>query len=388
MLAGGLRSRPRAAVNLPMARASPAWMMNVLENPRPMAPETPTAGVRPPEVDALIEDAVAAGTVLLSTLEQLAETLALGDEEVAQICDELGAAGVEVHDDLGRPRVGPSYVNGELATATADSLQLFLNEISRYPLLTAAEEVRLAKRIERGDPAAKQRMITSNLRLVVSIAKRYQRADLPLLDLIQEGILGLIRAVEKFDWRRGYKFSTYATWWIRQAVQRGIAQKGRTIRIPGHVIERERAIARAQQQLAASLGRAPLDEELAKASGLSLVHVRTVREAARAVTSLDTPIDGEDRAAATLAEFVPANGTSPEEEVTVRLGYEALRRAVAALPERERRVIEWRYGLTAEGTVTLGEVGRRLGITVERVRTTERVALGRLAEERELQSLS
>ena len=353
-----------------------------------MARDSATAGSHHPAVAALVEDAAARGSVLLSELEQLTESLALGDEEVAQVYEELDAAGVEVRDDLGRAHVGATYVNGELAAATADSLQLFLNELARYPLLTAAQEVALAKRIERGDPAAKQRMITSNLRLVVSIAKRYQSADLPLLDLIQEGILGLIRAVEKFDWRRGYKFSTYATWWIRQAVQRGLADKGRTIRIPVHVIERERIIARVQQQLLASLGRAPLDDEVAEASGLSPEHVRAVGEAARAVTSLDVTVGGEERDSATLAEFVPAAGIGPEEEVTVRLGHEALRRVVAALPEQERRVIELRYGLTAEGVVSLGGVGRRLEMPIEQVRATERRALARLAQERELQSLS
>ncbi len=163
--------------------------------------------------------------------------------------------------------------------ATTDALQLFLNQISRYPLLTAAQEVELAKRIERGDSAAKDMMINSNLRLVVSIAKRYQGHELPLLDLIQEGIFGLIRAVEKFDWRRGYKFSTYATWWIRQAVQRGVANKGRTIRIPVHVTDRERRIARAEQQLQATLGRVPDDEELARAASLTVAQLREVRDA-------------------------------------------------------------------------------------------------------------
>ena len=195
-----------------------------------------------------------------------------------------------------------TYVNGDLAVATTDALQLFLNEAGRYKLLTAAEEVELAKRIERGDQAAKELMINSNLRLVVSIAKKYQGHGLSLLDLIQEGIIGLIRAVEKFDWRRGYKFSTYATWWIRQAVQRGVANKSRTIRIPVHIVEREQKIARAERELSAKLERPPTDEEVAEAAKLSLKHVKEVRQAARAVTSLDKPI-GDD-ADASLGDLV------------------------------------------------------------------------------------
>src|SRR5262245_28431855 len=181
------------------------------------------------------------------------------------------------------------------APFTTDSLQLFLNEAGRYPLLTAAEEVELAKRIERGDMAAKERMITSNLRLVVSIAKRYQTQGITLGDLVQEGVIGLIRATEKFDWRKGFKFSTYATWWIRQAVQRGVANKARTIRIPVHVVEREQKVSRAERELLASLGRAATDEEVAKHSKLPLTQVLEVRAAARAVASTDAPIgtDGD-----------------------------------------------------------------------------------------------
>src|SRR5438034_9434724 len=179
------------------------------------------------------------------------------------------------------------------APMTTDSLQLFLNEAGRYPLLTASEEVELAKRIERGDMAAKERMITSNLRLVVSIARRYQTQGITLGDLIQEGVIGLIRATEKFDWRKGFKFSTYATWWIRQAVQRGVANKSRTIRIPVHVVEREQKVARTERELLAKLGREPTEEELADRSKVPLTQVREVREAARAVASTDAPIGAD-----------------------------------------------------------------------------------------------
>ena len=190
-----------------------------------------------------------------------------------------------------------TYVNGDLAVSTTDALQLFLNEAGRWPLLTKEEEVELAKRIERGDEEAKERMINSNLRLVVSIAKRYQGHGLSLLDLIQEGIIGLIRAVEKFDWRRGFKFSTYATWWIRQAVQRGVANKSRTIRLPVHIADREQQMARAERVLAPKLGRQPTEEEIAKQAKLPLKQVREVRQAARAITSLDKPLGADSEGA-------------------------------------------------------------------------------------------
>jgi len=297
----------------------------------------------------------------------------------------LGARGIGIHDDDGREDRGEVvYENGDLAAATADSLQLFLNEMARYPLLTAREEIELAKKIERGDRRAKDRMINSNLRLVVSIAKRYRGHDVPLLDLIQEGILGLIRAVEKFDWRRGYKFSTYATWWIRQAVQRAVANKARTIRIPVHVLEDERRIARAQDRLAAALGRPPDDSEIARELDLSVAQVRRVREAPRAVTSLDRQI-GEDEGV-TLHEFLPAPEQEPFEEIRVPLDFGALRTAVARLPDRERDVIRLRYGLDGE-PMSLAEVGARLGVTRERVRQIEEKALEQLSLERELQEL-
>src|SRR5207237_8821590 len=218
------------------------------------------------------------------------------------------------------------YANDDVAAMATDSLQLFLNEAGRYPLLTAAEEVELAKKIERGDQRAKDRMINSNLRLVVSIAKKYQGHGLSLLDLIQEGIIGLIRAVEKFDWRRGYKFSTYATWWIRQAVQRGVANKSRTIRIPVHILERETKIARAERELVAKLERQPTDEEIAKRAKLPIKQVREVREAARAVTSLDRPIGDENDAS--LGDVIGGAEQDFDEEIHVGLTEDTLRRAV------------------------------------------------------------
>jgi RNA polymerase primary sigma factor len=266
---------------------------------------------------------------------------------------------------------------------TTDSLQLFLNEAGRYPLLTAAEEVELAKKIERGDLAAKERMINCNLRLVVSIAKRYQTQGITLGDLVQEGVLGLIRATEKFDWRKGFKFSTYATWWIRQAVQRGVANKARTIRIPVHIVEREHKVSRATRELVAELERDPTPEEIAERSKLPLNQVIEVREAARAVASTDAPVgdDGD----ASLGDLFSAGGPSTEDEAEGALRHDAVRRAVAKLPERERAVVELRFGLIGDnGPASLEAIGKQLGLTRERVRQIETEALRRLASDHDL----
>jgi RNA polymerase primary sigma factor len=268
-----------------------------------------------------------------------------------------------------------------------DALQLFLNEAGRYPLLTAAEEVELAKRIERGDKRAKDLMINSNLRLVVSIAKKYQGHGLTLLDLIQEGIIGLIRGVEKFDYRKGFKFSTYATWWIRQAVQRGVANKARTIRIPVHIVEREQKISRAERDLIAKLERAPTDEEVAKKAKLPLKQIREVRQAARAVTSLDRPL-GNDHDAASYGDLFASDAPSVDEEVHVSLAETQVHAAVRELPEREQRILNLRYGLSGENDPkSLEEIGRILGLTRERVRQLEGAALRRLGERREIRAL-
>jgi RNA polymerase primary sigma factor len=289
----------------------------------------------------------------------------------AYVLDEIDADLDEVDADETELDLA---VEGPLTT---DSLQLFLNEAGRYPLLTAAEEVELAKRIERGDMAAKERMITSNLRLVVSIARRYQTQGITLGDLIQEGVIGLIRATEKFDWRKGFKFSTYATWWIRQAVQRGVANKARTIRIPVHVVEREQKVARVERELLAKTGVAPSDEEIAKHAKLPLTQVLEVRAAARAVASTDAPVgsDGDT----SFGELFATGGPTTEDEVDATLRDDAVRRAVARLPERQRNVIQLRYGLTGDGPTSLEQIGRQLGITRERVRQIEADALRRLA---------
>jgi RNA polymerase primary sigma factor len=312
--------------------------------------------------------------------------LRVGDREV--LVEEPSDRGV-LEDEARRPTAPDLtlYANEDLAAATTDALQLFLQEVRRYPLLTAAEEVDLAKRIARGDKAAKHRMINSNLRLVVSIARRYQGHELALLDLIQEGILGLIRATEKFDWRRGFKFSTYATWWIRQAVDRGIANGARTIRLPSHVVERERRIARAERTLAARLGRPPTDDEIAGAARLPLKQIHEVREVARTVTSLDKPL-GDDQQTP-FGEVLVSDRAETSEEVELSLREEALRAALRGLPDAERTVLQLRYGLSSEDRPqTLEQVVERLGISRNRVRKLEAQGLSRLSERREIAALS
>jgi RNA polymerase primary sigma factor len=337
------------------------------------------------QLAALLDRGEEEGCLNLSQFSELVHALELDDDELAGLYEQLEERGIDLSDDCGRERLESTYVNGHLAVATTDALQLFLNEAARWPLLTAEEEVELAKGIERGDPAAKERMINSNLRLVVSIAKRYQGHGLSLLDLIQEGIIGLIRAAEKFDWRKGFKFSTYATWWIRQAVQRGVANKSRTIRIPVHIVEREQKIARAERELAPKLGRSPTEAEIAKAAKLPLKQVLEVRQAARAVTSLDRPIGDEQDAS--YGDLLAVDQAPVEEEVEVSLREEALHRALSELTERERLVIECRYGLGNEDPQSLEAIGRRLELTRERVRQIEAEALQHLAVQREIASL-
>jgi len=343
-------------------------------------------------IQQLIERGEEEGCLNLSAFNEYVQSLELDEEQIAGLLEQLEDHRVELTDDCKRLPVGPddgdeptTYVNGDLTAATSDSLQLFLNEAARFPLLTAEQEVELAKRIERGDKEAKDLMINSNLRLVVSIAKKYRGHDLSLLDLIQEGIIGLIRAVEKFDYRKGFKFSTYATWWIRQAVQRGVANKSRTIRIPVHIAEREQKMARAERELTAKLERPPTDEEIAKAAKLSLKHVREVREAGRAVTSLDRPLGAESETS--YGEIVQSGDRLTEDEVEVSLTEATLHRALADLPERDRRVLELRYGLGNEEPTSLEEIGRGLGLTRERVRQIESHALQELALRREIHAL-
>jgi RNA polymerase primary sigma factor len=335
----------------------------------------------------LLEHSEEHGCVHQSELYELMQRLELDDEEIDQLLERLESHGVELTDDCSRAfEEDVTYTNTQIASATTDSLQLFLNEAGRYPLLTAAQEVALAKRIEEGDKQAKDLLVNSNLRLVVSIAKKYQGHGLTLLDLIQEGIIGLIRAAEKFDWRKGFKFSTYATWWIRQAVQRGVANKARTIRIPVHIVEREQKIARAERELVAKLERAPTDAEVAEQSRLPIKQVREVRAAARAVASLDRPVGEDD--SASFGDLFASEEATPDEQLEVSLTEKALHAAVAELPEREQSILKLRYGLDgSEEPKSLEEIGRILGITRERVRQLEAEALRHLAEQRELRAL-
>jgi RNA polymerase primary sigma factor len=339
------------------------------------------------QLRTLMEHGEELGCVNMSAFTALIQELELDEDEVAGLYATLDEKGVEVTDDCALPDLEETtYENTQVAAMTSDSLQLFLNEAGRYPLLTAAEEVELAKRIEQGDKAAKDRMVNANLRLVVSIAKKYQGHGLSLLDLIQEGIIGLIRAVEKFDWRRGFKFSTYATWWIRQAVQRGVANKSRTIRIPVHIVEREQKIIRAERELLLQNERPPTDEELAQKTGLQIKHVREVRTAARTVASLDKAIGTDSDTS--FGDMVAQDEANLEEDVVVSLGEDALHRAIETLPERERFVITSRYGLAEAEPKSLEQIGREMGVTRERVRQIERQALNRLAQHREIAALS
>jgi RNA polymerase primary sigma factor len=327
------------------------------------------------------------GCVHMTELHEIVGKLELDEDDIESLLERLEAAGIDVTDDCSRAiEEETSYTNVQVASATTDSLQLFLNEAGRYPLLTAPQEVEIAKRIEHGDKQAKDLLVNSNLRLVVSIAKKYQGHGLTLLDLIQEGIIGLIRAAEKFDWRKGFKFSTYATWWIRQAVQRGVANKARVIRIPVHIVEREQKISRAERELVATLERAPTDEELSEKAKLPIKQVREVRSAARAVASLDKPVGDDD--SASFGDLFASSEATPDEQVEVELTEKALHAAVAALSEREQQILNLRYGLTGEADPkSLEEIGRILGITRERVRQLEAEALRRLAERREIAAI-
>jgi RNA polymerase primary sigma factor len=269
---------------------------------------------------------------------------------------------------------------------TTDSLQLFLKDIGKVRLLTAAEEVTLAKGIERGDLDAKQKMVESNLRLVVSIAKNYRNQGLPFLDLIQEGTLGLVRAAEKFDYRKGFKFSTYATWWIRQAIARALADKARTIRIPVHVVEKLNKIGRAERKLVTELGREPTPEEIAAVTGIEPEEVDSIKRSAQAPVSLEKPVGDEEESE--FGQFIAdERAESPYERAAEILTKEALREALENLSYRERRVLELRYGLGGEHPRTLDEVGRTFNVTRERIRQIENQSLKKLQSLAEAQKL-
>lgn len=338
-------------------------------------------------VETLLRRGEAEGCLEYSEIAAAVQDLELANGSLDAIYEEAERRGIEISDDCARSSDAPAtFTNDAVADATSDSLQLFLRDIGQRPLLTAAEEVELSKRIERGDQAAKNRMIEANLRLVVSNAKRYRGLGLPFLDLIQEGILGLIRAVEKFDHRKGFKFSTYATWWIRQAMQRGLQQHSRTIRLPVHVGQELNRVRAAERRLTTELGREPTPEEVAERTDLTLEKLEDLRSSERVPISLETPVG--DAGDAEFGQLLPSDEPTPHEEVAVRLEEDSIRRALDRLDPTAKRVIELRFGLGGEEPLALREVARQTGMSPEGVRKLERRALGRLAEERELQALA
>ena len=291
---------------------------------------------------------------------------ALDEEQIEVVAEEAASEAEEQR----------AWESAEPEIST-DTLQLFLKDIGKVPLLTAAQEVELAKRIERGDHGAKQAMVEANLRLVVSIAKRYRNQGLPFLDLIQEGTIGLVRAAEKFDWRKGFKFSTYATWWIRQAVARAIADKGRTIRMPVHVVEKLNKIGRSERKLRAELAREPTHDEIAADLDLPLEEVVQIKRSAQTPVSLEKPV-GDDEESEFGHFLTDETEPLPDEAAEVAMRREALRSILGALSPRERQVLELRYGLDGRQPRTLDEVGKAFNVTRERIRQIEHQSLKKL----------
>ena len=329
------------------------------------------------EAQRLLETGQQAGRLdadeIALALDELGLDAAQLDEFYAAL-DEAQIEVVQAGDDAEPEPEPAAVVSGEITT---DSLQLFLKDIGKVPLLTAAQEVELAKRIERGDHSAKQAMVEANLRLVVSIAKRYRNQGLPFLDLIQEGTIGLVRAAEKFDYRKGFKFSTYATWWIRQAVARAIADKGRTIRMPVHVVEKLNRILRSERKLRAERGREPTIEEIARELEMSPEEVEHIRRSAQTPVSLEKPVGDDDESE--FGHFLADESAPlPDELAETTLQREALRSILGALSERERMVLELRYGLDGQQPRTLDEVGRAFNVTRERIRQIEHQGLKKL----------
>jgi len=338
------------------------------------------------EVQGLLERVQGSGAVDTAELNAVVEALELDSVETEALLYELEQRGIELVEQLELKEKQPQPAGRTSTETTTEALQLFLREAGRRPLLNAAQEVELSKRIERGDTEAKRQMIESNLRLVVSIAKRYRNQGLPFLDLIQEGSLGLIRAAEKFDWRRGYKFSTYATWWIKQAVARGLADKARTIRMPVHIAERRHKLNRAERSLLTQLGREPTLEEIAEQAHLPLCQAQDVRRAPRVSASLDQPVG--EQGDTVFADFVASEGPLPEEEVEVSLRSQALIGVLSILEDREREVLVLRYGLGDSEPKTLEEIGHGLAVTRERVRQIESAALERMASFQEMRDIT
>jgi len=348
-----------------------------------------------PEVHELLESVEGEAAVALADFHRLVEELEFDDEQTIDFREVLADRGIELVDspqpeERERTTIPTAGTRAAAVAAskavTTDSLQLFLREIGRVPLLTAAQEVELAKAMEAGDLSAKQRMIEANLRLVVSIAKNYRNQGLAFLDLIQEGTIGLVRAVEKFDWRRGYKFSTYATWWIRQAVARALADKGRTIRMPVHVVEKLNRIGRTERRMVAELGREPTLAELSAELDLPEDEIAQIRQSMQAPMSLDRPVGDDDDSE--FGQFVAdTSAVAPEDVLDEDGRREALARVLQSLSYRERRVLELRYGLDGNGPRTLDEVGREFNVTRERIRQIENQSLRKLEALGEAQAL-
>ncbi len=327
------------------------------------------------EATALVESGRAEGSVDADALALALDELDLDPEQIDAFYTALDEEQIEVVVETAEPEREQQWdAEPEIST---DTLQLFLKDIGKVPLLTAAQEVELSKRIEQGDHSAKQAMVEANLRLVVSIAKRYRNQGLPFLDLIQEGTIGLVRAAEKFDWRKGYKFSTYATWWIRQAVARAIADKGRTIRMPVHVVEKLNKINRSERKLRAELAREPTSAEIAADLDLPLEEVEHIKRSAQTPVSLEKPVGDEDESE--FGHFLTDESEPlPDEAAEVALRRDALRSILGALSPRERQVLELRYGLDGRQPRTLDEVGRAFNVTRERIRQIEHQSLKKL----------
>jgi RNA polymerase primary sigma factor len=353
------------------------------------------------EVKGLLAKGLQVGVLSYAEITKAMSELDLDESDVEELHGFLEKAEIELVEDID-PAIAPSSQverapdkRGRRKAKTAldlkpdmttDSLQLFLKDIGKVRLLTAQEEVDLAKRIERGDLDAKQKMVESNLRLVVSIAKNYRNQGLPFLDLIQEGTLGLVRAAEKFDYRKGFKFSTYATWWIRQAIARALADKARTIRIPVHVVEKLNKIGRAERKLVTELGREPTADEIAEVTGIDPEEVDSIKRSAQAPVSLEKPVGDEEESE--FGQFIAdERAESPYERAAEILTKEALREALENLSYRERRVLELRYGLGGEHPRTLDEVGRTFNVTRERIRQIENQSLKKLQSLAEAQKL-
>jgi RNA polymerase primary sigma factor len=368
-----------------MAPVSPRMASSSIAREGEMA-ETATAGasttdvLETEEARSLLEAAQAAGRVSAEEIALSLDELELEPAQIEDVYRALEELQVEIVDAHGVTEPEPKEavrLDETVREVSTDALQLFLKDIGKVELLTAAEEVELAKRIERGDHRAKQEMVEANLRLVVSIAKRYRNQGLPFLDLIQEGTIGLVRAAEKFDWRKGYKFSTYATWWIRQAVARALADKGRTIRMPVHVVEKLNKIVRSERKLRGELCREPLAFEIAADIDLPLDEVEQIMRTSQAPVSLEKPVGDEEESE--FGHFLTdENAPLPDEAADTTLRQELLRNILGTLSHRERRVLELRYGLGGEQPRTLDEVGRAFNVTRERIRQIENQSLKKL----------